>query len=177
MPNMRTFPKRWKVQGPFGVGESKPKGGTVRKLLLMAALCMAATLAFAPMAMAQDDLNCDDLSEAEEQAVFASDPSDPNNLDDDDDSLPCEDDTTDNGSFELPTGGNTTMMMEETTMMAEPTMMEETTMVTSSAGQYGATATPEPLPETGGPSGAAFALPSLVLLVASGIFAARMVRR
>ena len=36
----------------------------------MAALCMTAVLAFAPMAMAQDDLNCDDLSEAEEQACY-----------------------------------------------------------------------------------------------------------
>ncbi len=42
---------------------------------------MAASLVFAPMAVAQDVLNCDDLSEAEEQAVFAADPSDPNNLD------------------------------------------------------------------------------------------------
>lgn len=165
------------MQVPFGSGESKKKGGIVGKLLLIAALCMAATLAFAPMAIAQDDLNCADLSEAEEQAVFASDPSDPNNLDENDNGVPCEDDDTDNGSFELPTGGETTMMMEETTMMAEPTMIEEPTMVTSAASQYGATATPEPLPETGGPSGVAFALPSLVLLVAGGIFAARMVRR
>ncbi len=33
------------------------------------------------------------------------------------------------------------------------------------------------LPETGGPNPAAFALPSLVLLVAGGIFAARLVRK
>lgn len=32
------------------------------------------------------------------------------------------------------------------------------------------------LPDTGGPSPAAFALPSLALLVAGGIFAARLVR-
>lgn len=76
----------------------------MRRLLLLLALCMAAALAFAPAALAQDDLNCADLSEAEEQAVFDADPSDPNNLDDDDDGLPCEDDTSDNGSFALPTG-------------------------------------------------------------------------
>ncbi len=33
------------------------------------------------------------------------------------------------------------------------------------------------LPETGGPNPAAFALPSLVLLVAGGIFVARLVRK
>ena len=53
----------------------------MRKVLLLASLCMALALVLSAPAMAQDDLNCDDLSEAEEQAVFAANPTDPNNLD------------------------------------------------------------------------------------------------
>ena len=158
----------------------------------MATLCMAAILAFAPVAAAQsasasasattDDLNCGDLSEAEEQAVFEADLSDPNNLDDDDDGLPCEDDTTDNGSYPAATGGG-----EETTMMEEPPVAPTSGQYDENEGQYDDgdatpnTVSPETetvvLPETGGPSPAAFALPSLALLVAGGIFAARLVRK
>lgn len=153
----------------------------MRRLLLLTALCMAMALVFAPAALAQD-VDCPQLSEAEEQAVFAADPSDSNRLDENDNGVPCEDDMTDDGSFTLP--AEETTMMEEATMMeptsVEPTMMEETAMMeptTVTAGQYDTTATPSPLPDTGGPSAAAFALPSLVLLVAGGIFAARLVRK
>ena len=125
----------------------------MRRLLLLLALCMALTLAFAPMALAQDDLNCGDLSEAEEQAVFDADPSDPNNLDDDDDDRPCEDDTSDNGSFDV--GGS----QYET----------ETGPTTASPS--------DELPDTGGSSFVALGLPTLTLLVASGILALRIVRR
>ena len=148
----------------------------MRKVLLLAALAMVATLVFAPMAMAQDDLNCDDLSEAEEQAVFDANPSDPNNLDDNDNGIPCENDDTDNGSFTLPA--------EETTMM-EPTSVEPTTVEPTTASPTasstasptaGPTASAASLPATGGPA-SGMALASLALLVGTGMMALGIIRR
>jgi hypothetical protein len=157
----------------------------VRKVLLLAALAMAATLVFTPVAMAQADLDCPQLSEAEEQAVFSMDPSDPNGLDANDNGVPCEDDTTDDGSFALPE--ETTMMEEPTTVepttvepttveptTVEPTTVELTTVSPAPADQY--TATPVPLPATGGAS-PEVALASLALLLGGGVLAFAIVRR
>lgn len=58
-----------------------------------AAVVLAAAMSFplAGAALAQDDLNCADFSTQEEaQDVFDADPSDPNQLDDDDDGIACE---------------------------------------------------------------------------------------
>lgn len=147
----------------------------MRKLLLMASLCMIAALVLPGTAFAQDeDLDCPDLSEAEEQAVFNGVPGDPNGLDENDNGVPCEDDDTDNGSYvgvEPGTGGG------------------DDQYGTPSAAQYqyggetGATApatvpagTPTDLPDTGGVSVAAYALPALALIVAGGMFVTRMIR-
>jgi len=140
----------------------------MRKVLLLAALCALAVFTIASAASAQEDLDCGQLSEAEEQAVFASAPGDPHGLDADDDGIPCEDDTTDDGSFALP---EETTMMEPTTV--EPTTVEPTT-VSPAADQY--SATPEPLPETGGTS-LALAIAPLALLVGGSLLAFRIVRR
>lgn len=44
-------------------------------------------------AYAQEDLDCDDFAtQADAQAVYDADPSDPNRLDADDDGIPCEED-------------------------------------------------------------------------------------
>src|SRR5829696_7831565 len=80
-----------------------PEGGTVRKVLLLVGLAMAATMVFAPVAFAQDDTNCDDYAtQAAAQAALDADPSDPNNLDADDDMQACEDSG-------LPSGGGGAM--------------------------------------------------------------------
>lgn len=51
-------------------------------------------------AYAQEDLDCADFAtQAQAQAELARDPSDPNNLDADDDGIPCEEDTGDNGAL------------------------------------------------------------------------------
>jgi hypothetical protein len=153
-----------------------PKEKAVRKVLLLAALSMAATLVFAAMASAQADLDCPQLSEEEEQAVFAMDPSDPHGLDADDDGVPCEDDTTDDGSFALP---------EETTMMDELTGgivfsggggggLEQTT-VSPATDQY-TTASAAPLPDTGGNS-PELALFAVALLVGGGLLTSMILRR
>lgn len=53
----------------------------MRKVFLLFALCLVGALVFAPVALAQDgDLDCPQLSEAEEQTVFNAGPSDPNGL-------------------------------------------------------------------------------------------------
>ncbi len=55
-------------------------------------------------AYAQDDLDCADFATpAQAQAELARDPSDPNNLDADDDGIPCEEDTGDDGASASPT--------------------------------------------------------------------------
>jgi len=63
----------------------------LRRSLLLAALSMVAALVLAPNAMAQNTLNCGDFaSQPEAQANLQANPSDPNNLDADDDGLACE---------------------------------------------------------------------------------------
>ena len=116
-----------------------------------------------------DDLDCIDFAtEAEAQAVYDADPSDPNGLDGDGDGFACEDSGLPSGG-----GGDTNRDLDED--QYDPAQ-----------GQYEtedpATVSPEAdetviLPETGGPNPVAFALPSLALLAAGGIFAARLVRR
>jgi hypothetical protein len=146
----------------------------MRKVLLMAALAMAATLVFAPMAFAQTDLNCGDLSEAEEQSVFAADPSDPNNLDANDNGIPCEDDTTDNGSYVPPADDDDS---------SRPADEPDDVQYGPDDVQYGpddvidkTVPTTTVLPETGGVSAAGVVLP-LALLVGGGLLAFRIVRR
>ena len=69
----------------------------VHRLSFFVLLCGLAVAVFmisqTNLARAQtDDLNCDDFSSQEEaQAELESDPSDPNNLDADDDGIACED--------------------------------------------------------------------------------------
>lgn len=142
----------------------------MKRVFLLAALCMALALVLSAPAMAQDDLNCDDFAtEADAQAEFDSDPSDPNGLDGDGDGLACEDSG-------LPAGG---AVAEE-----EP----DDDQYGVSGGQYDdeipatnpntvSPAADAPLPETGGPIAPAMALPMLALLAAGGIFAFRMVRK
>ncbi len=137
----------------------------MRRLLLLAALCALAVLAVAPQALAQADLNCGDLSEAEEQAVFNADPSDPNNLDANDNGVPCEDDTTDNGSYVPPVDDDPT---------PTPTDEPDDVQYGPDDVQYDTTVTP--LPETGGLT-PALALVPLALLVMGGLLAAGIVRR
>src|SRR5918995_6282612 len=73
-----------------------------RLLIFLTWLMFASTFAcisvYADKAAAQTDLNCSSFATQEEaQAVLNSNPSDPNNLDGDDDGSACED---------LPSGGN-----------------------------------------------------------------------
>jgi hypothetical protein len=63
----------------------------VRRLAFVAVLSMLGVVVFVPVAIAQDDLNCDDFaSQGEAQAELMSDQSDPNNLDADNDMMACE---------------------------------------------------------------------------------------
>ena len=65
----------------------------MKRLGFLAALSMLTMLILAPTALAQDgaDLDCSDFATQQEaQAVFNQDPSDPNNLDADDDGMACE---------------------------------------------------------------------------------------
>lgn len=63
----------------------------MRRLLYLAALSMLVAAMTANVAVAQDDLDCADFgSQAEAQQVLRQDPSDPNNLDGEDDGVACE---------------------------------------------------------------------------------------
>ncbi len=138
---------------------------------MLVALCMALALAFAPMAAAQDDLNCEDFAtEAEAQATLDADPSDPNNLDGDDDGFACED-------FGLPSGGGGDGNEDVDEDQYDPAEGQ----YPPSGAQYEedpATASPvADLPDTGGLSPALTIVP-LALLLGSGLLLAfRVVRR
>ncbi len=174
----------------------------MRKFFLLAALCMAMALVFAQVAVAQQrgpsgadgTFNCEDFDFQEDaQAFYDQDTSDPDGLDGPigeaftgEEGVACE---------ELPSrgsGGDVAVEDEAETSVepsasasAEPGDEVEVTTASPTASPTAtatasptATATPTAgLPETGGPSVAAFALPSLALLVAGGIFAFRVVRR
>ncbi len=154
----------------------------MRKVLLLAALAMAATMVFAPAVLAQDPsaVNCDDFATQEEAQAFfeANNPAnDPYLLDEDpgvDDVVACED---------LPSGGPTPA---PTNPDDDPTPTNEDpddVQYGPDDTQYGpddvqyetAPPTTTALPETGGVS--ALALAPLALLLGSGIVALRIVRR
>lgn len=61
----------------------------MKRLLYLATLLMAASLIFAPAALAQD-VDCPQLTFEEAQAILAADPSDPNRLDADNDGIACD---------------------------------------------------------------------------------------
>ncbi len=62
----------------------------MKRLLCLMSLCIAASPVIAPVAWAQD-LNCSNFnSQADAQEELRSNPSDPNNLDDDSDGIACE---------------------------------------------------------------------------------------
>ena len=92
----------------------------MRRLTILFALCAAAILALAPAALAQQgtDLDCSQLGapgvspeevQAQAQATFDADPSDPNGLDSDGDGVACEFEASSNGevAFEDGTGSVT----------------------------------------------------------------------
>ncbi len=164
----------------------------MRKVLLLAALCMALALVFAQVAVAQTrgpsgadgTFNCEDFDFQEDaQAFYEQDTSDPDGLDGPigtgftgEEGVACE---------ELPSnGGEETMMMEETTMMepttVEPTSVEPTTASPTASLTASPTASPTasaaPLPATGGPA-PVLALGAMALLVGSGIMAFGLIRR
>jgi hypothetical protein len=150
------------------------EGGTVRKVLLLAALAMVATLVFAPTVLAQADVDCPQLTYAEAQAILAEDPTDPNGLDADNDGEACDANAGD-GSTSTP---DATPTPEPTTM--SPTPEPTTTSPTPNAddAQY-KTASPTitALPETGGSVSLAAAMIPLALLVGGGLLAFGIVRR
>ena len=163
------------VQASYAVGKQKGRDA-MRKVLLLAALSMMLALVLTTPAIAQADLDCGQLSEAEEQAVFEADPSDPNGLDEDDDGVPCEDDTADDGSFALPPDDSDPNEEEYGASGEQYGAVEE---------QYGATipatestTSASALPETGGTvSPAVLSVVVGVMLVCGGIASAALVRR
>ena len=149
-------------------------GGTVRKVLLLAALAMAATLVFAPAALAQDPsrYNCSDFETQAEAQEFLL-PGDPYLLDADGDGTAC--DSLPPGNTGGGGGGDTT----DDATSPDPSTSEPTTVsppATAQYDQYDTSATP--LPETGGiaPVGA-LALAPLALLIGGGLFALGILRR
>ena len=161
-------------------------------MLLLMGLCMALSLVFAPGAMAQsasadpcpdpdfpretpDGCQASDLPDVEfgpdASATASPTASAPPGREGD----PC-------GSFVIGTPEADECYrsfglepLEPATSTASP--VASPTASRSASASASATATASALPETGGPSGAAFALPSLALLVVGGIFAARLVKK
>ena len=145
----------------------------MRRLLLLAALCMALALAFAPAAMAQDPADCADFSTQEEAQDYSDQTGDAGNLDDDDDGTACE---------TLPSGGSTASptaspMAEETMMESASPAAEESASPIATA-EASASASASPLPDTGGAvSPATLSVLAALLLVGGGVASASIVRR
>lgn len=143
----------------------------MKRLLYLATLSLVASLLFAPAALAQDTLNCDDFaSQAEAQAELRADPSDPNGLDgNDDDGIACE---------SLPAPRDETPVPAATDTPPPGTTVEPP--VDNGGDQYNGEVTPqeptptEPLPSTGGP---ALLLPAAGLLLTTGLIGLQVVRR
>jgi hypothetical protein len=101
-------------------------GGSLVFLVILAAC-------FAHKAAAQDDLNCSDFTYQEEaQAEYNRDPSDPNNLDADNDGIACED---------LPSGGNGTTTTTGTTTTGTSTTSTTGTTTDTTTGTTDTTLT------------------------------------
>ena len=165
--------------------EATTEATRMRRLLYLAALTLLASLALAPIALAQsrgpsggdvadpNDLFCVDFAtRAEAQEAYDADPSDPNGLDADDDGVACESTTSvasgtrfEDGSGFIDGGGagtqSATPVAEETPVATPGPAAAEPAAVT-------------PLPETGGP---APLLPAAGLLLAAGLVGLRASRR
>ena len=102
-----------------------------RSLMVLTSLVFASTFAcisvYADKAAAQDILNCSSFATQEEaQAVFNRDPSDPHNLDGDNDGIACE---------ELPSGGNVTTDPGPGTCLGPRELMNESAGGPGSTGE------------------------------------------
>ena len=147
----------------------------MRKVLLLAALAMVATLVFAPAVLAQDPstYNCDDFATQAEAQEFLL-PGDPYILDADDDGTACD---------ELPPGGGGDSTATPSASPIASTTGGPLTPLPSASGSaltqgIASTAAPSAsvLPETGGPA-AAISIVSLALIVGTGIMAFGITRR
>ena len=147
----------------------------MRKVLLLAALAMVATLVFAPAVLAQDVDCSEDVPQAEEQAIFeAAGPDDPNRLDADDDGIACEE-PGDSGSTASPTP-SASPIASTTGGPLTPLPSASGSPSPSASATATPTAAASVLPETGGPA-AAISIVSLVLIVGTGIMAFGITRR
>ncbi len=133
----------------------------MRRLVLLAGLCLMGALVVAPVALAQDLFDCGNFT-TEEEAQTQLLPGDPYGLDADNDGQACD---------SLPSAGGDGTAGPTT---AEPTTAPPTAEpgTAPAAAQYDTTVTP--LPETGGP--VFLALAPLALLVGGGLVALRLVR-
>ncbi len=121
----------------------------MKRLLYLATLSLVASLLFAPAALAQDTLNCDDFaSQAEAQAELRADPSDPNGLDgNDDDGIACESLPAPRDETPVPaaTGGDQPIVEEPTATTEQYTPAQpQAPAPTAAAEQYAPAATPLP---------------------------------
>lgn len=150
-------------------GSADGGGNALRRSLLLAALSMVISLVLAPAAMAQNTLNCGDFaSQPDAQANLQANPSDPNNLDADDDGLACEEypypglEPLPEGSPPLPPG--------ETLQPADNGTTDDQYAVEDASEEPVATADASALPDTGGvPLVPVAASGAALLLVGGGL--------
>lgn len=168
----------------------------MRRLLLLAASCMAAALVFAPAAMAQVDYDCSDFATQEEAQAFYS-----GDLDADGDGQACDSLPSGGGSTaspdssaspdasvdpcpdpefprETPDGCQASDLPDVEVGSATPTATAEAATATAEADDDGsASASASALPETGGAvSPAALSLVAALLLIGSGVMSASLIR-
>jgi hypothetical protein len=139
----------------------------LRRLLYLSLLSMLAMMLSAPAALAQSGaggtFNCPDFaSQAEAQQVLRADPSDPNNLDADNDGVACQ--TT---PYDDPTRDEVPVPRDgaaPTSEQPDVVQYETDDAATPAVGTQGTVTATDDLPDTGGP----VLLPLGVLFVAAG---------
>ena len=158
----------------------------MRRLLYLFALSAMMMLMLAPAAVAQDVLNCEEDFQFREDAqdVFDQDPSDPNNLDgNDNDGLACESlpsrgtDTPPAAEEESEVETKTEVVTKTEAKEEEKEQPKEKAKEKEKAKKEAKKEEKKDLPKTGGPGTASLlALGAGTLLVGGGLLVRRMAR-
>ncbi len=158
----------------------------MNRLLYLAVLSMLALLVLAPAAVAQD-VDCPQLSFEEAQSILASDPSDPNRLDADNDGVACEQSAPAQPKEEAEEAKAAEKIAEEEkeeAKKAPPEAKKEEEKEAKAAEKEAKEekkeaeeAKKKDLPKTGGPGSASLlALGAGALLVGGGLVVRRLIR-
>ena len=145
--------------------------GFDEKVIVPNRFTLMGALVFAPAAFAQD-VDCDENDpQAEEQAILAATPGDPNRLDEDNDGIAYEEPDGSSATSPSPSPSPSATASPDVTVQVEPPL---TTLPTATASGSPTAAVGGALPATGG---SGLALIASALLLGSGVLSYAVLRR